>query len=61
MGNLLQDVRFGHDASSTVCAFYVHVNRNGSAHCDLKPGNIMLTKTGAWLLDFGLAKKDRSA
>jgi len=37
------------------------VNRNGSAHCDLKPGNIMLTKTGAWLLDFGLAKKDRSA
>ena len=25
-------------------------------HRDLKPGNIMLTKTGAKLLDFGLAK-----
>src|SRR6185437_4458699 len=26
------------------------------AHRDLKPGNIMLTKSGAKLLDFGLAK-----
>ena len=25
-------------------------------HGDLKPGNVMLTKTGAKLLDFGLAK-----
>ena len=25
-------------------------------HRDLKPGNIMLTKTGAKLMDFGLAK-----
>ncbi len=25
-------------------------------HRDLKPGNIMLTKSGAKLLDFGLAK-----
>jgi serine/threonine protein kinase/cytochrome c-type biogenesis protein CcmH/NrfG len=25
-------------------------------HCDLKPGNVMLTETGAKLLDFGLAK-----
>jgi serine/threonine protein kinase len=26
-------------------------------HRDLKPGNIMLTKTGAKLMDFGLAKE----
>src|SRR5262249_14078012 len=28
----------------------------GISHRDLKPGNIMLTKSGAKLLDFGLAK-----
>src|SRR5260370_24872757 len=31
-------------------------HRHGLIHRDLKPGNIMLTKTGAKLLDFGLAK-----
>jgi Tol biopolymer transport system component/predicted Ser/Thr protein kinase len=30
-------------------------HRNGVTHRDLKPGNIMLTKSGAKLLDFGLA------
>jgi eukaryotic-like serine/threonine-protein kinase len=29
-------------------------------HCDLKPGNIVLTKSGAKLLDFGLAKAEPS-
>lgn len=31
-------------------------HRSGVVHRDLKPGNLMLTKTGAKLLDFGLAK-----
>jgi serine/threonine-protein kinase len=31
-------------------------HRHGITHRDLKPGNVMLTKTGAKLLDFGLAK-----
>ena len=31
-------------------------HRLGIIHCDLKPQNIMLTKSGIKLLDFGLAK-----
>jgi Tol biopolymer transport system component len=32
-------------------------HQRGVIHRDLKPGNIMLTKTGAKVLDFGLAKQ----
>jgi serine/threonine protein kinase len=33
-----------------------HAHRQRVVHRDLKPGNVMLTRTGAKLLDFGLAR-----
>jgi eukaryotic-like serine/threonine-protein kinase len=39
-----------------ICDGLEKAHRNGVVHRDLKPGNIMLTKTGAKLMDFGLAK-----
>ena len=39
-----------------ICEGLEAAHRRGVVHRDLKPGNIMLTKLGAKLMDFGLAK-----
>ena len=39
-----------------ICEGLERAHRTGVVHRDLKPGNIMLTKSGAKLMDFGLAK-----
>jgi eukaryotic-like serine/threonine-protein kinase len=39
-----------------ICGGLGKAHRSGVVHRDLKPGNIMLTKTAAKLMDFGLAK-----
>ena len=39
-----------------ICEGLEKAHRSGVVHRDLKPGNIMLTKGGAKLMDFGLAK-----
>jgi len=39
-----------------ICEGLERAHKSGVVHRDLKPGNIMLTKGGAKLMDFGLAK-----
>ena len=39
-----------------ICDALDRAHRSGIVHRDLKPANVMLTKSGAKLLDFGLAK-----
>jgi eukaryotic-like serine/threonine-protein kinase len=47
-----QVLRYGAEIATGLQA----AHRCGVVHRDLKPGNIMLTKSGAKLMDFGLAK-----
>src|SRR5215471_3812649 len=42
--------------STEICEGLEKAHRSGVVHRDLKPGNVMLTKGGAKLMDFGLAK-----
>jgi Tol biopolymer transport system component len=50
---LEQVLRIGQEISGALDK----AHRSGVVHRDLKPGNVMLTATGAKLLDFGLAKE----
>ncbi|VVB81056.1 Serine/threonine-protein kinase PknD [uncultured archaeon] len=45
------------ESFSQVCDAVSKIHKKGHIHRDLKPGNIMITRTIAKVMDFGLAKK----